>query len=111
MGGDHDHHAPKPPYPRRVWTPYGGWWPEPKNWKRNTALGLLGLLLSGAGLFYLSTRLERRPRPSPYPVWSQRWAKHTLEDDPDYPRKLEEWRRNRKPLWKRILPTEEDHEE
>jgi hypothetical protein len=24
----------------RVWSPAGGWWAQPKNWKRNTALYL-----------------------------------------------------------------------
>jgi hypothetical protein len=44
-------------------------------------------------------------------VWSQRWAKHTLDDDPDYPLKLEQYKKNKKSLWKRILPTQEDYEE
>jgi hypothetical protein len=26
------------PYPKYVWTPYGGWWPTPKHWQRNTAI-------------------------------------------------------------------------
>lgn len=26
------------PYPKYVWSPYGGWWPTPKNWQRNTAM-------------------------------------------------------------------------
>jgi hypothetical protein len=34
------------------------WRPEPKNWKRNTAFGILGLSLSYALLFYISTRVE-----------------------------------------------------
>jgi hypothetical protein len=25
-GHGHGHDFPKPPYPRRVWTPTGGWW-------------------------------------------------------------------------------------
>jgi len=25
------------PYPKWVWSPSGGWWPKPTNWKRNTA--------------------------------------------------------------------------
>ncbi|KAK9383843.1 uncharacterized protein V2V93DRAFT_362852 [Kockiozyma suomiensis] len=24
------------PFPKHVWAPTGGWWPNPKNWKRNT---------------------------------------------------------------------------
>ena len=26
------------PYPKWVWSPAGGWWPNPTNWKRNAAL-------------------------------------------------------------------------
>jgi len=25
-------------YPKQVWTPSGGWWPHPRQWKRNTAI-------------------------------------------------------------------------
>lgn len=39
MGGGHGDH---PAYPRRVWTPYGGWWYTPANWKKNTQIGLIG---------------------------------------------------------------------
>lgn len=28
-------------YPKWVWTPAGGWWANPKNWKANTAAYLL----------------------------------------------------------------------
>jgi hypothetical protein len=29
------------PFPKHVWTPYGGWWPNPENWKRNTTLAFV----------------------------------------------------------------------
>ena len=37
------------PYPKWVWTPAGGWWCNPVNWKRNTyiAAGVWGVLLYG----------------------------------------------------------------
>jgi hypothetical protein len=25
-------------YPKSVWSPTGGWWPNPVSWKRNTAI-------------------------------------------------------------------------
>jgi hypothetical protein len=38
-------------YITQVWTPSGGWWANPKHWKRNTgvAFGVIGLL---GGHFY-----------------------------------------------------------
>lgn len=33
MGGGRRFH-----YPKWVWSPAGGWWANPENWKRNTAL-------------------------------------------------------------------------
>mmetsp|Transcript_11825 Transcript_11825/g.20280 ORF Transcript_11825/g.20280 Transcript_11825/m.20280 type:complete len:92 (-) Transcript_11825:255-530(-) len=33
MGGDVRY-----PYPKDVWSPSGGWWPNPRKWRRNTAL-------------------------------------------------------------------------
>ncbi|KAJ3358903.1 hypothetical protein AMAG_19800 [Allomyces macrogynus ATCC 38327] len=43
MGG-----APHKPYPRWVYSPTGGWWSQPANWKVNTAvtIGALALLTS-----------------------------------------------------------------
>lgn len=26
------------PFPKHVWSPAGGWWASPENWKRNTAI-------------------------------------------------------------------------
>eukprot|EP01031_Cornospumella_fuschlensis_P037325 gene37325-45314_t len=28
-------------YPQWVWSPSGGWWPNPHHWKRNTAIYLV----------------------------------------------------------------------
>ncbi|KDO21316.1 hypothetical protein SPRG_13208 [Saprolegnia parasitica CBS 223.65] len=35
------------PYPKHTWSPAGGWWNEPKNWKTRTGVlvGVLGLLI------------------------------------------------------------------
>ncbi len=30
-------------FPQWVWTPYGGWWADPPQWKRNTALAFLAI--------------------------------------------------------------------
>ncbi|KAL2113482.1 hypothetical protein VUR80DRAFT_3882 [Thermomyces stellatus] len=39
MGG-----GPKIPYPKHVWSPAGGWYAQPANWKQNT-------LVLGAAVF------------------------------------------------------------
>lgn len=36
MGG-----VTKYPYPKQVWSPAGGWWYNPTQWKRNTFVGML----------------------------------------------------------------------
>lgn len=48
MGGDG--HGSRFPYPKNVWTSSGGWWNNPVNWKRNTAIVALGI---GAISLYL----------------------------------------------------------
>mmetsp|Transcript_12801 Transcript_12801/g.18894 ORF Transcript_12801/g.18894 Transcript_12801/m.18894 type:complete len:89 (+) Transcript_12801:112-378(+) len=54
MGG------PKLNYPKYVWSPAGGWYANPPNWKRNTALALLGIVLSNAVVFSFSIKNEKR---------------------------------------------------
>ena len=72
------------PYPKWVWSPAGGWWCNPPNWKRNTAIcfGIWGGILALA--FKWSSENERRYLPpyENYPIPSQYWAKHAVEDDP-----------------------------
>ncbi len=48
------------PYPKWVWSWFGGWWPEPAKAKTNTLISLgiySGILTS---LFYMSSNLETR---------------------------------------------------
>lgn len=71
------------PYPKWVWSPAGGWWCEPKNWRRNTAicLGVWGAVLYAT--FKVSSSLERRHLPPmDYPIPSQYWCKNAVKDDP-----------------------------
>ena len=71
------------PYPKWVWSPAGGWWCEPKMWKRNTAIcaGVWAAILGFT--FRLSANNERRYQPPfDYPIPSQYWSKHAVEDDP-----------------------------
>ncbi|KAL5114069.1 hypothetical protein ACEQ8H_008046 [Pleosporales sp. CAS-2024a] len=57
MGG-----GPKVPYPKHVWSPAGGWYSQPANWKANTAV--IGLAMAGiVGMCCIvSARLEYRDR-------------------------------------------------
>ena len=60
----------------QVWSPTGGWWNNPKNWKANTAIA--GVIMFGlaACVFNVSANLERRPVKGRYNVPSERWCKH-----------------------------------
>ncbi len=97
-------------YPEYVWSPSGGWWNNSRpDWKRNTAIafGSVGVLLSG--LFVVSAKSERRFKAPERPIPSQRWASHTLEDDPDYYEKRAAYHANKKPFLERILPDKGHH--
>lgn len=70
------------PYPKWVWTPVGGYWPNPPKWKRNTAM--MAAAWAGITLFTFnwSRNNERRPlSPVVYPIPSQYWCKYAAEDD------------------------------
>ena len=66
----------------QVWTPTGGWWVQPKNWKTNTAIGAGVIFCSSVLVFRLSASKERRPIPPRVHIPSQRWCKYAKEDDP-----------------------------
>eukprot|EP00179_Madagascaria_erythrocladioides_P003515 CAMPEP_0198320124 /NCGR_PEP_ID=MMETSP1450-20131203/9118_1 /TAXON_ID=753684 ORGANISM="Madagascaria erythrocladiodes, Strain CCMP3234" /NCGR_SAMPLE_ID=MMETSP1450 /ASSEMBLY_ACC=CAM_ASM_001115 /LENGTH=73 /DNA_ID=CAMNT_0044023561 /DNA_START=113 /DNA_END=334 /DNA_ORIENTATION=+ len=63
------------PYPKDVWSPSGGWWPHPRMWKRNTAIG-------SAMIFALMV-----------PLWT--WSNNNEERTP--PRRAIPWRPDLKP--------------
>ena len=62
-----------------------------------------------AYLWKVSADNERRYRTPDRPIPSQRWAQHTLEDDPDYYAKREAYHANKRPLLERILPDAGGH--
>ncbi|KAJ2006624.1 hypothetical protein H4R26_001264 [Coemansia thaxteri] len=80
MGG-----TPRKPYPTHVWSPSGGWWSQPKQWKRNTIIIGLGTSVVVGFVFKKSAELEQRTL---YPrVWipSMMWSKQFKnKDDPDF---------------------------
>ncbi|KAJ3771586.1 hypothetical protein FB446DRAFT_739753 [Lentinula raphanica] len=71
MGGDGRY-----PYPKQVWSPAGGWWVRPSNWKSNTFIVAAGI----AGICYmvgnLSASKEHRyiepAKAIPSAMWSKR---------------------------------------
>ena len=53
-----------------VWTPAGGWFPDPKGWKGNLGKAYLLAGVIGATIFYTSSQLEvRAPHASPTASW------------------------------------------
>ena len=69
-------------YPRHVWSPAGGWWNTPKQWKRNTAIAFGVVTLVSIPLFKAFSARERRLQPPLRHIPSQKWSKHAVEDDP-----------------------------
>ena len=72
----------------QVWTPYGGWWVNPPQWKRNTGMAGLGIAVVMMGLFKVSASKERRPIAPYKQIPSQSWCKFAKEDDPRLKQKL-----------------------
>ena len=67
------------------------------------------MFVATALVFSVSARNERRFRAPDRPIPSQRWASHTLEDDPDYYEKRAAYHENKAPLLTRILPDKGHH--
>lgn len=70
-----------PPPPRgggfdtsQVWTSYGGWFADPKHWRRNTAVGFGIVFVASAYVFNVSRKLEKRPIYPHHRIPSQSWA-------------------------------------
>jgi hypothetical protein len=78
MGGD-SHFS----YPKGVWSPAGGWWADPKHWRRNTALAFLGIAAIAVPVFFKSAELEQRPVAPTRPIPSQKWCKNFGKPNPD----------------------------
>eukprot|EP00842_Homolaphlyctis_polyrhiza_P006093 jgi/Hompol1/6485/HPOL_000775-RA len=48
------------PYPKWVWAPSGGWWPEPKHSNTNVLINFALIFATGAFLFKQSAERETR---------------------------------------------------
>ncbi|ORX65310.1 hypothetical protein K493DRAFT_317983 [Basidiobolus meristosporus CBS 931.73] len=67
--------APRYPYPKQVWSPAGGWWSRPANWKSNTVIAGLGCTVFIAYVWKASADREvRHQHPSRW-IPSMMWAK------------------------------------
>ncbi|KAI5292934.1 hypothetical protein KEM52_005955, partial [Ascosphaera acerosa] len=70
-------------YPKHVWSPAGGWYSQPANWKKNTAV--LGLVTLGvtALVWQASARLEQRTKmPEQGRCFPSRWwSKQIIEHE------------------------------
>ncbi|RYP19285.1 hypothetical protein DL767_009674 [Monosporascus sp. MG133] len=73
------------PYPKHVWSPAGGWYAQPSNWKTNTAI-FTGVIVGITALAWkLSAEREYRHKmpeqgrffPSRY--WSKQIKQHEAE--------------------------------
>merc|ERR1711939_1018769 len=73
----------KVPYPKHVWSPAGGWYAQPHNWKSNTMI--FGAVIAGCALiaWNVSANREHRykmpERTGFFP--SRNWSKQILEHD------------------------------
>ncbi len=47
---------PQYPYPKWVWSPTGGWWPNPRKWRINTAVVVFGLVMINVPIYLYSER-------------------------------------------------------
>ncbi|KAJ4988459.1 hypothetical protein SVAN01_06076 [Stagonosporopsis vannaccii] len=72
----------KIPYPKHVWSPAGGWYAQPANWKGNTAVvGLVLVSLVGMAWSVSAQREYRDKMPEqgrffPSRYWSRQIVEH-----------------------------------
>ncbi|KAL1997413.1 hypothetical protein VTN49DRAFT_853 [Thermomyces lanuginosus] len=71
----------KIPYPKEVWSPAGGWYAQPANWKANTAKMGLAILGIAAITWSISAEREHRDKmPEPDRFFPSRyWSKQIRE--------------------------------
>ncbi|KAI1434999.1 hypothetical protein GGR50DRAFT_658828 [Xylaria sp. CBS 124048] len=69
------------PYPKHVWSPAGGWYSQPSNWKANTAAAAAVMFGITAMAFSLSAEREYRAHmPEPHRFFPSRyWSRQIKE--------------------------------
>ncbi|KFH44581.1 hypothetical protein ACRE_046390 [Hapsidospora chrysogenum ATCC 11550] len=76
----------KIPYPKHVWSPAGGWYAQPANWKSNTIIAGAVMAAIVAVTWNFSAEREtwaRRPEPGgwyPSRNWSRQLKEYDAED-------------------------------
>ncbi|KAG1767642.1 hypothetical protein EDD22DRAFT_874777 [Suillus occidentalis] len=63
------------PYPKHVWSPAGGWWARPANWRSNTVITFAGIFAIAYGVWNVSADREVRHVQPNRPIPSMMWAK------------------------------------
>ncbi|KAI9295697.1 hypothetical protein K502DRAFT_207380 [Neoconidiobolus thromboides FSU 785] len=61
-------------YPKHVWSPAGGWWAHPKQWRRNTAIVMAGMTAFIGVVWNFSASREWRHYPPKRWIPSMLWA-------------------------------------
>ncbi|KAK3278793.1 hypothetical protein CYMTET_13290 [Cymbomonas tetramitiformis] len=67
-----------PPQRPNVWTPSGGWYPDPVGWRRNTGVAFIGLFALCGMVFYKSAENEYRVQAPAFSIPSMMWGKSTF---------------------------------
>ncbi|CAI7567182.1 hypothetical protein N7455_006520 [Penicillium solitum] len=75
----------KIPYPKEVWSPSGGWYAQPANWRANTAI--MGAFVIGVAAVAFSISADREyrdkmPEPGrffPSRYWSRQIREHETQ--------------------------------
>jgi len=68
-------------YPKDVWSPSGGWYADPRGWRKNTAMAFGVVALIAIPIWMKSTSLEKRHRPPIRWIPSMLWnPKEKFED-------------------------------
>ncbi|CAO1616242.1 unnamed protein product [Jaminaea pallidilutea] len=67
--------GPRFPYPKHVYSPAGGWWVQPHNWKANTVVAGLGIAGVSYAIWMYSAEREWRHRAPNRWIPSMLWAK------------------------------------
>ncbi|ORY86764.1 hypothetical protein BCR37DRAFT_343492 [Protomyces lactucae-debilis] len=50
------------PYNKHIWSPTGGFWSRPQNWKANTAVVATGIVAATAFVWSVSAEIETRDK-------------------------------------------------
>ncbi|KAK4630856.1 hypothetical protein CLAFUW4_02709 [Fulvia fulva] len=72
----------KVPYPKHVWSPAGGWYSQPANWKANTAVmggvvaGIVALAWGYSAEHEFRNEMPRPDRFFPSRYWSRQIIEH-----------------------------------